>query len=94
MSTVAFPITVFCDPSGAPLAYGHVYLSLTEDAMSPVGQICAVSKVRIPLDDTGTMISVPQVYSCSDLNPSDVQYMISSYTSSGQLVSGPDFLIV
>ena len=94
MSTVAFPITVFYDSSGEPIAYGHVSLSLTEDVYSPVGQVCASIRVIVPLDDTGTMISIPQVYPCSDLVPSDVQYVLLSYTASGERVSGPDYITV
>jgi hypothetical protein len=94
MSQVAFPITVFYDPSGAPLAYGYVLIALTEDVLSPNGQMCGGLLVNVALDGTGTMITVPQVYACADLIPSDVQYVVTSYTSLGEKVSGPDFVTI
>jgi hypothetical protein len=94
MARVAFPITVFYDPSGAPLANGYVKVSLTQDAMSPTGQVCGSCSLNVVLDSTGTMVSVPQVYPCSQLNPATVQYVITAYTSSGEIASGPDFVTV
>jgi hypothetical protein len=94
MARVAFPITVFYDSSGAPLANGYVKISLTQDAMSPTGQVCGSCSLNVVLDNTGTMASVPQVYPCSQLNPTSVQYVVIAYTASGERASGPDFVTV
>jgi len=94
MARVAFPITVFYDPSGAPLAGGYVTIALTEDVWSPSGQMCGNLSLNVALDNTGTMVTVPQVYACADLMPNDAQYVIISFTSSGERVSGPDFVTV
>jgi len=94
MLRVDFPITVFYAPSGAPLAYGYVYISLTDDALSPDGQICGNLPLKVALDGTGTMIVVPQVYPCVSLLPDDVLYSLTAYTSAGEMVSGPEFIVV
>ena len=94
MLRVDFPITVFYDPSGAPLADGYVYISLTDDALSPDGQICGNLPLKVALDGTGTMIVVPQVYPCVALLPNDVLYSFAAYTAIGEMVSGPEFVSV
>jgi len=94
MAKTAFPITVFYDPFGAPLAGGSVLIYLTSDVLSPSGQICGSMRITAKLDNTGTMISVPSVYACSLLNPSSVQYVVTAYNATGERVSGPDFVTV
>jgi hypothetical protein len=94
MARVAFPITVFYDPSGAPLAGGYVTIALTEDVWSPSGQMCGSFSLNVALSNLGEMLVVPQVYACADLVPEDARYVLTSFTYSGEKVSGPDFVIV
>ena len=101
-NTVPFPITVFYDSSGAPLSNGYVTIYLTADAaysssypsIYPHIQLCSGLALVVDLDINGSMVEVPQVYQCSELFPSDVEYMLTSYTSVGEKVSGPDFITV
>ena len=106
MAQVAFPITVFYDSSGEPLAKGYVTIYLTSDAAYssayaysysnpyPNIQLCGGLPIIVDLDNKGNMAMVPYVYPCSELSPSDVEYMLTSYTSVGEKVSGPDFITV
>jgi hypothetical protein len=89
MARVNFPLTVFQDLDGTPLAFGNAVVRISEDVTASSGQICAGMSLSVPLDNTGTMSYVPQVWPNAQLAPTDSTYILEAYTAAGQRVFGP-----
>jgi hypothetical protein len=94
MARQGFPLTTFYDPSGLPLSYGYVLIYLSKDATASSGQLCAGMTVRVALDASGAMTSVPQLWPNAALAPTDTYYVYGAYTAQGQLVSGPEKVVI
>lgn len=84
-----FPYTAFTDPSGLPLSGGYILLSIDADVQSPSGLLCAGMTMRQDLDGNGTVLTIPQVWSNTDLLPAGSCYLLSAYAADGQLALGP-----
>lgn len=85
-SKVSFPLTTFNDLEGNVLSNGYIYLKLSKDTLSPVGQICGNNSVKILLDSNGVLVGNPQFWKNSDLQPNDSSYILTIFTSTGQQV--------
>lgn len=94
MSQQPFPYTTFTDPEGAALSNGYVVITLSQDAQSPNGLICGGMELRVQLNTSGVMSTVPQLWQNSDLNPSGTRYLYSAYTADGELVLGPEPVVM
>lgn len=94
MSQVAFPLTSFTDSTGAPLVNGSAEIRISNDVQSSTGQICAGMKLVVPLNSSGVMTSVPQVWPNASLSPSGSTYILSAYTSEGELAYGPESITI
>lgn len=94
MSQVSFPYTTFTDPSGNPLADGYVLINVNVDVQSPSGLLCGGMSLRVDLNGSGVMESIPNVWPNSFLLPGDSYYVLRTYSSDGQLASGPDKVTV
>ena len=93
-TTVAWPYTQYTYPSGAPLSNGYVLIWLDTDAKTPTGLICRGMSLRVPLDANGVMNPVPQVWQNVALLPSGCTYLQEAYTPDGELVLGPDSIVI
>lgn len=89
MARVNFPLTVFQDLDGSALALGSVVIRISQDVMATSGQVCAGMSLTVALDNTGTMVSVPQVWPNAQLTPTGSTYVLEAYRASGQRVLGP-----
>lgn len=82
----------FLDSEGNPLANGYLKFQLAQDTIvNSNTQICAGSIIKVPLDVNGNVVTSP-VYSLwpnDVMTPSVTYYLVSAYTSNGQLVWGP-----
>lgn len=94
MARTNFPLQTFQDSDGNALANGNVRITISEDAQAPDGQVCAGMTLTVPLDSTGTVSYIPQVWSNSALTPSDTTYVLEAYTASGLRVLGPNNVTV
>jgi hypothetical protein len=93
MSQITLPALQFFDPEGNPVAYGYVDISVSVDCQSTSDtQIGKGSVATIPLDATGIITGSYPIWQNSSLTPSGSYYIIKVYTSSGQLVQGPDII--
>ena len=90
MAQVAFPVTTFTDANDNPLANGYVLIRVSTDVQASSGQLCAGMSVRVELNGSGVMSSVPQVWPNNELSPSGSVYILSAYTADGELVYGPE----
>lgn len=88
-SRQGFPYTTFTDSMGSPLSGGYVLIEISTDVQSPDSSMCRGMVTRVALDDSGVMISVPQVWSNMLLLPAGSFYLLSAYTADGELASGP-----
>jgi hypothetical protein len=86
---VPFPYTNFTDTSGNPLSFGYALIHLGDDGNVPDGLICNRSVLRANLDANGNMITVPQVWNNTSILPIGTYYVLTAYTTSGELVFGP-----
>lgn len=94
MARSPFPILTYADVVGNPIANGFLLLNLSEDALSPTGEVCSGLTIRVPLDDTGTITGSPTFWPNADLTPDDTYYALRAYTAQGQLVLGPLSVII
>ena len=93
MAQITFPALQFFDPEGNPIAGGHVDISLSTDCQTTGNtQIGSGIVTKIPLDTTGTITGSYLIWQNASLTPSGSYYILSVYTSSGQLVQGPDVM--
>jgi hypothetical protein len=83
----------FNDSQGGVLANGYLIFELNQDEkVNTITQVCSGRQIKIPLDSNGS-VPVSPVY---NLWPNDVLvasgsfYLVSAYTSKGQLVWGPN----
>ena len=92
----------FQDIFQTPLANGYLILELRhssvntngytyEDTSTTTQQITGGAKIKIPLDSSGNIVTSPtySVFTNDSLTP-DSYYLVSCYTSNGQLVWGPN----
>lgn len=89
MAKVNFPLSTFVDLDGMALSDGYLTISLSEDAVSSVGQICGRSSATVPLDSDGIIEGSHQFWPNAELTPSNLVYILCSYDHNGQRVSGP-----
>lgn len=91
---VPFPFTVFVKPDGTPVSNGRAELVLSKDVNNGSnGCVCASKVVTVQLDDTGAMNPVPNVWPNDGVQPNDTVYILSVYTSDGQLVFVEQFYV-
>lgn len=94
MARQAFPYTTFSDPSGSVLSNGYVLLRISQDVNSPSGLIGAGMELNVALDQNGVMVNVPQVWPNASLQPSGTCYLYSAFAADGQLVLGPESVVI
>lgn len=82
----SFPRTTFTDIYGNPIANGIAEIQATVDAQSPSGQLCSTLVLRVPLNSSGAMVTVPQLWGASALNPANGTYRLRVYSADGELV--------
>lgn len=93
MARISLPALQFFDSEGNPVALGSVELALSVDCQTTSNtQIGSSVSVKIPLDSTGTITGSYLIWQNASLTPSGSYYILSVYTSSGQLVQGPDVI--
>jgi hypothetical protein len=83
----------FIDSLGNPLANGYLILSLSQDGIvNGTTQVCAGREIVVPLDSNGNVVTSPPYYLWPNdvITPSGTFYVVSAYTSKGQLVWGPN----
>lgn len=85
-----FPYTTFKAADGTPLRNGSILLAIDDDVQAPDGSICRGMTVLQLLDNSGVVVSVPQVWANADLLPAGSHYILSAYTANGELASGPE----
>lgn len=83
---VSFPLT-YTTAGGFPLADGYLLLRLSQDGSVNDSQITSAD-CKVLLDSTGTPVGLT-LWPNAAITPSGTYYIISSYTASGELVSGP-----
>lgn len=87
MPRVAFPIQTFTDAEGAPLSFGFLLISLSNDAQTPdPAQIGYRIKSRLDLDINGMITGMPTFWANALLTPNNTVYLLSTYKANGQLV--------
>lgn len=94
MAQTPFPVSVFEYANTQPVALGYVVVNLNKDCLSPIGQLSAGVKTRITLNASGTPVNAPTFWPNSQLQPADVLYIYSVYTTLGQRVLGPVSLVI
>ena len=93
MSRISLPALQFVDSEGNPVSNGQVELRLSVDCQTTsTTQIGSGFVTDIPLDSTGTITGSYLIWQNASLTPSGSYYVINVYTSSGQLVQGPDVI--
>lgn len=93
----------FQDSFQNPVAFGTLVLKLTQsqstggstyEDLSPYvgGEVCDGIKFTIPLDGEGNIVLSPAyfVFANDDLHPSNSFYLVTLYSSKGQLLWGPN----
>lgn len=81
------------DASGNPLALGYLTFRLNTDGQSGV-QVCAGRLVKVPLDTSGNISGVVELWPNADLSPAGTTYAIIAYTAQGHPVwSNPVFTL-
>lgn len=88
---------VFMDSLGNPLSNGYLTFDLRQDCVvNTTTELVSKSTIKIPLDSNGNIVVSPaySVWPNDVLSPASTYYLVSAYTSTGQLVWGPDNQIV
>lgn len=86
----------FQDATGAPLNVGHLTFELSQDAQVTVAgvpeQVVGGEIIHVPLDANGNIITSPaqMLWPNDVLTPANTFYIVTAYTSVGQLVWGPN----
>ena len=93
MPKVAFPLTTFQLPNGNPVANGSINVSLNTDGSVNNTQIQSNGD-SISLNASGVVVGTPTFWPNVDIFPAGSYYILSVYTSSGQLVAGPNKITV
>jgi len=85
------------DPEGNPLANGYLLFVLSRDGVVNTNvRVCAGRTIYVPLNSSGSVASSP-IYSLwpnDVLTPSTTYYTLSAYSSTGQLVYGPNVVLI
>lgn len=85
----------FQDANGDALNAGYLIMQLNQDAQSSQqSQVDGNRSIKITLDATGNAVSGQYVWPNTALNPSTTYYIVSAYSAAGQLVWGPNYLLV
>lgn len=82
----------FQDSEGNLLANGYLIFELNQDSIVNTNvQVCAGYKIKVQLNASGKVPSSPvsNLWPNDVLTPSGTFYLITGYTSSGELVYGP-----
>lgn len=97
MAQSPFPITTFQFGNTLPVAQGYLQVHLSKDCSlntTTFGQIAARIKVKVKLNTEGVPDSTVLFWPNSELLPNDSSYIYSVYTQDGQLVLGPQSIII
>ena len=84
---------VFADSEGNVLANGYLLFELNQDGFVNTNtQVCPGRVIKIPLDSGGNIVFSPaySLWPNDVLIPSGSFYLVSAYTSKGELVWGPN----
>jgi hypothetical protein len=85
----------FQDANGAPLALGYIIMQLSQDAQSSQqSQVDGGRTITITLDANGNADAGQYVWPNTALNPSTTYYIVNVYSAAGQLVWGPNYMLV
>lgn len=96
----------FQDDEGNVLANGYLTMQLSQDAQvsvsgSPVGQVGAGIRVKVPLDSSGNIQGTPGdnltpicIWPNDVMAPTGTYYTVRAYSAVGQLVWGPQVVTV
>ncbi len=85
----------FQDANGDALNLGYIIMQLNQDAQSSQqSQVDGGRTVKIQLDATGNAVAGQYVWPNTALNPSNTFYIVNVYSAAGQLVWGPNYLLV
>lgn len=89
------PLTVntFQNPDGSPVANGYIRIRLSQIGSSNSQQIDIVFTKTL-LNASGVIIGSPTFWPNSGILPAGTYYIIEVYNSSGQLIAGPNKVIV
>lgn len=83
----------FVDSEGNTLANGYLLFQLvTDETVNTSTQVCAGSTIKVPLDSSGNVVTSPtySLWPNDVMTPSGSFYLVSAFTSKGQLVWGPN----
>lgn len=94
MARTNFPVTSFQDLDGSPLAGGTIKIAISQDAQAADGQVCAGMTLTVPLDSTGTVTFIPQVWPNGSLLPTGTTYVLEAFNAQGLRVLGPSNVTV
>lgn len=81
----------FQDILGTPIANGYLLFELSDSAsVNTTTKIAAGFTVKINLDGSGNVAANSSIWANDVLSPSGTFYHVSAYSSTGQLVWGPN----
>ena len=85
----------FADAEGNPVALGYIIMQLNQDAQSSLtSQVVGGRTIKITLDASGNADTGQYVWPNTALNPNTTFYIVNVYTAAGQLVWGPNYMLV
>ena len=85
----------FADAEGNPVALGYIIMQLNQDAQSSLtSQVVGGRTIKITLDASGNAVAGQYVWPNTALNPTTTFYIVNVYTAAGQLVWGPNYMLV
>ena len=85
----------FADAEGNPVALGYIIMQLNQDAQSSLtSQVVGGRTIKITLDSSGNAVAGQYVWPNNALNPTTTFYIVNVYTAAGQLVWGPNYMLV
>ena len=87
----------FQNAQGNVLANGYLLFELSQyGIVNTTTKVCAGYKIRVPLNSSGSVASSPaySLWPNNVLIPSNTFYTLSAYSASGQLVWGPNPVVI
>jgi hypothetical protein len=92
-SRVTLTVNTFQLPNGLPVALGTITMRLNQIGSVNVTQL-GVQFTAIKLDANGMITGSPTFWHNSDISPSGTYYIQTVYSSTGQVVAGPNVVTV
>lgn len=84
----------FQNSDGTPVAFGRMYLTLTQDAAAIGGpSVAGGSTVSFKLDANGQLPSNAEIWYNDELTPAGTAYQVSVVAAGGGLLYGPEYFI-